>query len=156
MLRTSLWLAVVAASGCALVPGAGVDGKPRDVPPARILSDQWLQPRANTTPLTVRREGSGGGHRSCGDELSVDGAEVAVLEPGDRIVLYLPFGDHLLSTRAAMNPSVRNLTALCMGNTTEAVVRTEPGTPQLYRLLQDPSGEMQLRRQWQLAPGQRG
>ncbi len=132
----------LAVFGCATHTGAPVPSRP--VPPKRILSGQWLYPAPRTGRLLLERENTIAS-RACGDEISLDGVAVAVLAAGERIELYPPLGDHLVTTKSGALADSRNVSAMCMGALAERVVTIGSAEPSSYRLLQVEGGELQIR-----------
>jgi hypothetical protein len=136
LLRTLSLLALVAVSGCAAQ-------QDRAVPAARIHFGRWLKPTAGTGLLTVKGDVRPM-HGPCADRLAVDGVEVATLRSGEKIELYLPWGDHLLTTRAAaLRPD--ESAPMCMGALADALVGVAPGAPASYRVSHDQDGDTHIR-----------
>lgn len=106
------------------------------VPPERVLQKSLASPAPDRAQVTVKRDahfvGSG-----CFVQLFVNGDAAALIEPRERLDLFLPLGDHVLSVRYAG-------AALCGTHqyVAEAGVNVKPGVPRLFRISQDVTGPL--------------
>lgn len=88
--------AAFGVSGCATQPVATTDAAP--VPPERILASEFLKPGGEAGIVTVKRD-SGLFGSGCSARLFVNAKPTAELRPSERITLYLPLGEHILSAQ---------------------------------------------------------
>ncbi|MBR8188782.1 MULTISPECIES: hypothetical protein [Burkholderia cepacia complex] len=79
----------------------------KNVPDDKIYSTRFAQPAEGAQKVTVIRTGgsltAGGGARY---ELLVDGVKVASMSTDERVDLYLPRGEHMLSARNGLWTSI--------------------------------------------------
>jgi hypothetical protein len=143
LLRIAALIGGFALFGCAVQPARKLHQEVLPVPDARILSPRWQRPAPNTAPLVFERD-DGAERPPCGNQLSVDGTEVAILKPAERIELHLPFGDHVLMTQAVAVPTTKPAARLCMGGLADAVVSVRPGVRQAYRLSYNAGGDLHI------------
>ncbi|MHA7322860.1 hypothetical protein ACX84T_09305 [Burkholderia pseudomallei] len=97
----------------------------KDVPADRVYSTKYAQPVQGSQKITVVRTGgsfiSGGGARY---ELSADGVKIASMATDERVELYLPAGEHMLSARNGVWTSVEP----------QSIVINVPSRYRTYRL----------------------
>jgi hypothetical protein len=102
-LRASALALLLALGACADVPAPPLP--PRDLPSARILDPQLAAPMAGAVPLEVRRERTGAlSVKFRNVQLFVDGQHIADLQNGERVILYVPPGEHLLGVQTQFDP----------------------------------------------------
>jgi hypothetical protein len=104
------------------------------VPQSRILDQRWLAPSQGSGKLIVTRD-SGLYGSGCAIRLFVDGAEVADFVPAERIELFLPVGEHILSAKP------RGL--ICVG-TFETSVVIAPDGQKAYRMAVGANGDIHI------------
>ena len=97
-------------AGCATTPVATSEADL--VPSERIISTAFLEPKANTGEVIVKRDRGFGGS-ACSSRVYVDGAAVADLRPSEKIILHLTVGDHIIGS----NPN-----GVCGGGLSEVSV----------------------------------
>ncbi|MBI3995663.1 MAG: hypothetical protein HY349_06790 [Nitrospirae bacterium] len=68
-------------------------------PGERILDTQFLRQAPGTGEVTVKRD-SGAFGSVCSSRIFVDGRPVADIRVSEKVVLYLPEGEHILSVRS--------------------------------------------------------
>jgi len=89
-------LAIIAVcSGCATAPVPTSNAK--DIPQNRILSQQYLEQNPNSGEVIVKRD-TGFFGSACSSRIFVDGIAIANINPGEKIILYLPLGEHILGS----------------------------------------------------------
>ena len=86
-------LAGVLTSGCATSSISTDAAEP--VPAERILSTEHSMNRPGTCLVMVKRD-TGSAGSECTSRLLVDGKPVADLATGEKVSLYLPFGEHII------------------------------------------------------------
>ena len=94
------------------------------VPMERILDTRYLQPGPEIGEVTVKRD-SGFGGSACSSRIFVDGRPVADIRSSEKVVLYLPKGDHILSAWP---------NGICGGGMTEVKAIIKTGTKSSYRV----------------------
>src|ERR1700730_17777998 len=90
----ALCVAAACCAGCATRPVSDSDTTP--VPPDRIIDSRFLQPSPASGTVTVKRDRGFGGS-ACSSRVFVDASPTADLRPSERLVVYLPPGDHVIS-----------------------------------------------------------
>lgn len=115
-------LAGILLTGCATQPIATSAAKP--VPTERILNSAYLQHAPNTGEVTVKRD-TGMTGSGCAKKVFADAKPVAELDPGEKVVMYLPEGDHIISA-ISNNP--------CGGGMIETRVSVKTGGSYTYRI----------------------
>ncbi|WP_154316317.1 hypothetical protein [Burkholderia pseudomallei] len=97
----------------------------KDVPADRVYSTKFAQPVEGAQKITVIRTGgsfiSGGGARY---ELLADGMKIASMATDERVDLYLPAGEHMLSARNGVWTSIEP----------QSIVINVPSRYKTYRL----------------------
>jgi type IV pilus biogenesis protein CpaD/CtpE len=107
--------------GCASQPISNLEANP--VPANRILDTQYLNSSPNTGEVTVKRD-SGFAGSACSTRVYVDGKHIADIRPAEKVVLYLPEGEHILSAEP---------NGICGGNMTEVKAVVKAGSHSNYR-----------------------
>jgi hypothetical protein len=87
-------LLAVIVSCCATRPVS--DPETRPVPPDRIIDSRFLQASVGTGAITIKRDRGLGGS-ACSSRVFVDASPMADLRPSEKLVVYLPPGDHIIS-----------------------------------------------------------
>lgn len=81
-------------SSCATTPVTNAAAV--DVPAKRIVDSTLMQPMSNSGEITVKRDngltGSG-----CSTRVYIDAKPVADINPGEKVVLHLSTGEHIIS-----------------------------------------------------------
>jgi type IV pilus biogenesis protein CpaD/CtpE len=95
-MREALLVATLLAAlaGCATRPISNSEAVP--APVERILAPSLLQPSAESGKVTVKRD-SGFGGSACTSRVFVDAKPVADLRASEKVVVYLPAGEHIFS-----------------------------------------------------------
>lgn len=93
--------------GCATSPVSNRDASL--VPSKNILSRDYLVQKDGYGEVVIKRD-SGLAGAACPSRVYVDAVAVAELWPAEKVILYLPGGDHLFGAEA---------TAICGGSLTE-------------------------------------
>lgn len=117
-----LLLMASALTGCATKPVSTAETV--HVPRDRILAPELLQQADGRGAVTVKRD-SGLGGSGCSARLFVDAKPAADLRPSERVVLYLPAGDHILSAQP---------NGLCGGGMVETRVRVAGHETATFRM----------------------
>jgi hypothetical protein len=81
-------------SGCATRPMSNAESNP--VPSSRIIDARYLSNSPNTGIVTVKRDGGLGGS-ACTSRVFVNAKPIADLDPAEKVVLYLPENEYVLS-----------------------------------------------------------
>jgi hypothetical protein len=105
-----------------------------DVPTSRVLSSAPLQARPGTGRLVVTRDaGFMGG--ACSYVVYLDATPVVALRGGERVLLYVDPGTHMLSTHA---------NGLCGGGTAEVETTVQHDQAKRYRISSGQDGTLAL------------
>jgi len=96
MKYTTASVAVLASvvAGCATRPVSDSDTTP--VRPDRVIDSRFLHPSPGSGTVTIKRDRGFGGS-ACSSRVFVDANPTADLRPSEKVVVYLPPGDHILS-----------------------------------------------------------
>ncbi|KAF3981999.1 MAG: hypothetical protein HFP78_03830 [Methylococcales symbiont of Hymedesmia sp. n. MRB-2018] len=129
---TILLLILIALSGCATRPISNTIAIP--APMERILDTHYLKPGPGTGEVTVKRD-SGFGGSACSSRIFVDGHPVADIRVSEKVVLYLPEGEHILSAWP---------NGICGGGMTEIKAVIKAGTPSSYRVGYGSNGDFAI------------
>lgn len=89
-------LAILALHGCETQPVSTDNAMP--VLAERILALDILVPAAGRGVIVVKRDAGFGGSAYTA-RVFIDARPAAELKPGERVTLYLPYGDHILSAQ---------------------------------------------------------
>lgn len=109
-------------SGCATKPIATSEASP--VPTERVLDAASLQRAPNTGEVTIKRD-TGFAGSACSTRIFANAKPVADINPGEKVAIYLPEGDHIIS--ALPN-------AGCGGGLVETKVGVKIGGSYTYRV----------------------
>ena len=124
MIRRSI--SVVSASmllsSCAIEPVS--NSQAAHIPTGHVLNTRYSQPSVGTGEVTVKRGGGflGG---TCPSRVFVNGLPVAEVGVSEKVVLYLPEGEHILSVQPA---------GACGGGTSEVRVVVKLGQPSSFQM----------------------
>lgn len=133
--KTSLPLLILIASalsGCATRPVNTAEALP--VPRERILAMDFLKQMEGRGAVVVKRD-SGGFGSGCSARLFVDAKPAADMRASERVVFYLPVGDHILSAQP---------NGLCGGGMVETRVRVTPLETATFRMGYGTAGDFTL------------
>lgn len=108
--------------GCASQPISTAASTP--VPKARILNNELVQQAPNTGEVIVKRD-EGFTGSACAKRVFANAKPVADLRTGEKVMIYLPEGDHIIS---AMPNSP------CGGGLIETKVSVKVGGSYAYRI----------------------
>lgn len=119
-------------SGCATQPisNSAAIAAPLD----RILDRQFLQQAIGTGEVTIKRD-SGFGGSACSARIFVDGHPVADIRVSEKVVLYLPEGDHILSAWP---------NGICGGGMTEVKAIIKAGVQSSFRIGYGSNGDFSI------------
>lgn len=117
-----LLLILIVLSACASRPISSALSIP--VPIERILDATYLQAAPGTGEVTVKRD-SGFIGSVCSSRIFVDGRPVADIRIEEKVVLYIPEGDHILSAWP---------TGVCGGEMADIEVTIKAGTQSSFRV----------------------
>lgn len=120
MKKLLLAVAIILA-GCSTEPMRTSDAFP--VPANRIQNAKLLQPQSGYGYMLIKRE-MGFNGINCPIYLSADGEPFAEILPGEKIEVYLPPAEHIISARSNV---------VC-GGTFEEVIGFEVGQARAYRV----------------------
>jgi len=123
---------VLALSSCATRPVSNDDALP--VAGERLLNSQYQSPSAGTGEVTVKRD-SGAFGSACGTRIYVDATPIADINPSEKIVLYLPDGDHILSAWP---------NGICGGRMSEVRAAVKAGSHTSYRVGYGSNGDFSI------------
>ena len=129
------WFAIGAAfllSDCATTPVGTSDA--RTVPPARVLSTDYITQRAGTCLVVVKRD-SGFGGSACSSRVFVDGQAVAGLATGEKVSLYVTPGEHIIGA----NPN-----GICGGGLSEVSIVAHIDRPSILRIRYGSNGDYSI------------
>ncbi|EOX4930325.1 hypothetical protein ACER1D_004137 [Vibrio alginolyticus] len=93
-IRTMIIMTAILVSGCATKPLSNAESKP--VPSERILDAQYLSISEDKGVVTVKRD-EGFGGSACTSRIFVNGKPIADLNPAEKVVLYLPADEYIIS-----------------------------------------------------------
>ena len=119
-------------SGCATQPIS--NSSAIEAPMNRILDRQFLQPATGTGEVIIKRD-SGFGGSACSSRIFVDGRPVADIRVSEKIVLYLPEGDHILSAWP---------NGICGGGMTEVRAVIKAGVQSSFRVGYGSNGDFSI------------
>lgn len=121
-----------ALTGCATQPVRTSEAVA--VPRDRILAPELLEEVKGHGGVIVKRD-SGIGGSGCSARLFVNAKPAADLRSSERVILYLPAGDHILSAQP---------NGLCGGGMAEARVRVTPLETATFRMGYGTAGDFML------------
>jgi hypothetical protein len=105
------------------------------VPSSRILARQLLSQAQYTGSLIIKRD-SGFMGSACTIRVFIDTVPVADLKPSEKIEIFLPVGEHVVSATPTGN--------FCGGGTSEAAVVIRPESQRILRIASGQSGDIHL------------
>jgi hypothetical protein len=105
------------------------------VPRSRILAPQFLSQAQYTGSLIIKRD-SGFMGSACTIRVFVDTVPVADLGPSEKIELFVPFGEYVVSATP--------IDIFCGGGTSEAAVVIRPESQKILRIASGQSGDIHL------------
>lgn len=121
----SLAVAITLLSGCSTQAIRTTDAE--EVPAQRVLNATYIKQTKNTQFIVVKRD-SGNKGLFCTSRLSVDGVAVADLKTTEKVGLYLPYGNHMLSV------NLLGLSIMCGKMNAETEAYVESGKKDEYRI----------------------
>lgn len=122
---TAVVLVVLVGStlvGCATQPVSTLAAIP--VPPLRVLNSVLVQKAPDTGEVIIKRDAGFTGS-ACAKRVFADAKPVADLRAGEKVMIYLPEGEHIIS---AMSNSP------CGGGLMEVKVNVKPDGSYVYRI----------------------
>lgn len=125
-------LLTLSVCGCATTPITARYAD--DVPASRLMQEAPLQERPNTGRLIVTRDGGFMGS-ACAYVLYLDGTPVARVRGGERVLLYVDPGAHILSTHAS---------GICGGGTAEVEATVQMHQAKRYRIASGQDGTLTI------------
>ena len=125
-------LVLLTLSACATTPITARYAD--DVPASRLMQEAPLQERPNTGRLIVTRDGGFMGS-ACAYVLYLDGTPVARVRGGERILLYVDPGAHILSTHAS---------GICGGGIAEVETTVQINQAKRYRIASGQDGTLTI------------
>jgi hypothetical protein len=105
-----------------------------DVPGERLLSTQFSLPAPGTGKVTVKRD-SGFGGAACTSRIFLNAKPIADLKPAEKVVMYLPTGDHILSAWP---------NGACGGGMTEVRAAVKDGAEMNFRVGYGSNGDYSI------------
>jgi len=105
------------------------------VPSSRILAPQLLSQAQYTGSLIIKRD-TGFMGSACTIRVFVDTVPVADLGPSEKVELFVPLGEHVVSATP--------IDFLCGGGTSEAAVIIRPESQNILRIASGQSGDIHL------------
>jgi hypothetical protein len=100
----------------------------------RILNRHFLQPAQGTGEVTIKRD-SGFSGSACSSRIFVDGRPIADIRGSEKVVLYLPEGEHILSAWP---------NGICGGGMTEVKAVIKAGTQSSFRIGYGSNGDFSI------------
>jgi hypothetical protein len=128
--RVILLLALTTAIiGCATTPVPNSEASL--VSTGSVLNHRLLDARPGTSQVTIKRDSGffGGG---CSVRIFVNGEPLADIRTSEKVVIYLPEGDHMFGSRP---------NGICAGGTSEVKASVKPGIPLNLRVAYGSNGE---------------
>jgi hypothetical protein len=123
---------VLVLAGCATSPVGGSEATP--VPAGRLLAPTLTQAKPDSVALTVKRDrGMMGG--ACNVRVFVDGTAIADLSTAEKVVVYVPYGDHIVSAQPR---------GVCAGGMSEVQAVAKPGARLNFRVGYGSNGDFAL------------
>ena len=129
LLTIVLLLSVI---GCATTPVP--TSAARDVPRARVLNVALLERKEALGQVVVKRD-EGFSASACNSRVFANGAPVAEIAPGEKVIFYLPEGEQMLAAVA---------TGICAGGLVEAKASVSRSRPAVFRISYGSSGEFSI------------
>ena len=105
------------------------------VPSSRILAPQLLSQAQYTGTLIIKRD-TGFMGSACTIRVFVDAVAVADLAPSEKVELFIPLGEHVVSATPT--------DTFCGGGTSEAAVVIRPESQRILRIASGQSGDIHL------------
>ncbi len=118
--------------GCATTPV--LTSSARDVPSTRVLNAVLLEQKEGFGQVIVKRD-EGLSASACNSRVFANGAPVAEISPGEKVVFYLPEGEHMLAAMA---------TGICIGGLVETRASVSRSRPAVFRISYGSSGEFSI------------
>ncbi len=118
----SLALIGITLGGCASTPVSNTEAV--DVPAKRIVDSTLMQSMANSGKVTIKRDNGFTGS-ACAKRVFADAKAVADLNTGERLVIYLSEGEHIISAKS---------NSPCGGGLVETMVTVKAGGNYSYRI----------------------
>lgn len=118
--------------GCATTPVS--TSAARDVPLTRVLSSTLLERKEGFGQVIVKRD-EGLSAAACNSRIYANGAPVAEIAPGEKVVFYLPEGEQMLAAMA---------TGICIGSLVETRASVTRSRPTIFRISYGSSGEFSI------------
>lgn len=116
-------------AGCATQPLS--DAEATAVQAQAILAADLTTPQAGRQPVTIKRD-SGASAGACSTRVFVNGRPAADIRASEKVIVYLPPGDHMFGARA---------NGICAGGMVETRISLRPGARQSLRVGYGSSGE---------------
>lgn len=120
------------ASGCATTPIPSEQAT--FVPTNQIIDARYLQEHEGTGEVIVKRD-SGIFGSACFSKVYVDAIFVAHVNPAEKVVLFLPEGDHLVGAEP---------NSICGGGLTEAKATVVKGKRLVFRIGYGSNGDYRI------------
>jgi hypothetical protein len=124
-------------SGCATATSSVRTVEAQPVPAERILSTEHSINRPDCGLIIVKRD-TGSSGAKCTSRLIVDGKPIADLATGEKITLYLPFGEHIIGAEP---------NGECHGGFSTTSMTVQRGQPMTLRIRYGANGEFMIRRE---------
>jgi hypothetical protein len=119
-------------SGCATQPISNASAI--QAPSDRIIDRYFFQPAPGTGEVTIKRD-SGFSGSACSSRIFVDGRPIADIRASEKIVLYLPEGEHILSAWP---------NGICPGRMTEMQTFVKAGAQSNFRVGYGTNGDFSI------------
>jgi hypothetical protein len=120
-------------TACATQPVSINQASP--VPSSRILARQLLSQAQYTGSLIIKRD-TGFMGSACTIRVFVDAMPVADLAPSEKVELFVPFGEYVVSATPT--------DSFCGGGSSEAAVVIRPESQKILRIASGQSGDIHL------------
>jgi len=127
-----LMMGVLLLGGCATTPTP--TALARDVPLSRVFQQSLLKASSEGGQVIVKRD-EGLSASACNSQIFVNGRLLAEISTGEKVVFYLPEGEHMLGAIAK---------GICIGGLVESHIRVQRSRPVIYRISYGSSGEFSL------------
>lgn len=127
-----LFCCLLVISGCATHPISNAEAALASID--RILDKSFLQEGPGTGEVTIKRD-SGIGGSGCSTRIFVNGKPVADIWVSEKIVLYLPEGEYILSAWP---------NGICGGGLSEVKALIKVGSKSTYRIGYGSNGDFSI------------
>lgn len=126
------FIAALLIAGCATTPVS--TGSAQSVSPSRVLNASFLQRKDGYGEVIVKRD-EGFLASACNTRVFANATPIAEIAPGEKVVFYLPEGEHMVAAIAG---------GICAGGLVEAKVLVSRARTAVFRVSYGSSGEFSI------------